>query len=106
MASLYWKLGLIDSGVEHIRVKRRGLVIKEGSFYQGFAMHLTIGDSVFVKGPSGCWKLKYSICIHQNRPAIKFGKTIKGPKVKYLKENKENNNVNSRSKGVAVPSAD
>ena len=75
----FWKMMLVNSGVEHILVKRQGRSYYNGTVWAGFSMQLTLGDSVLVKVDGRRWLKKYDICLHRGRPALHFGKCYGRP---------------------------
>jgi len=74
----FWYFTIVASGIEHIRVIRKGSIHYDGVMPAPFGMHLTVGDSVHFKMGRGQWRCKFKIVEYKGHPRIKFG-TSYGP---------------------------
>jgi hypothetical protein len=71
----FWYFTLVASGVEHIRVLRKGSILYDGVMPAPFGMHLTVGDSVLFRvGNRKRWRCKFRLVMHNGKPYIMFGK--------------------------------
>lgn len=69
---MWYKMLLVEKGLERIRIVRRGKIIFDGGLPAGTTRHLTIGDSVLVKRGSRFIR-KFYIRMWYGRPALRFG---------------------------------
>jgi len=78
MSDLSWLLLLVNSGMEEIEVRREGKVFFHGTVPAGFAMHLTVGDSVLYRAKATDKKMtkKWDLRIYRGLPYMRFGKNF------------------------------
>ena len=73
MASLFYKVQVVNQGIERIRISRHDQVLFEGSLPSGASFHLRVGDSVLIRR-NNRWLRKFAIVVWKDRVSLRFGK--------------------------------